>query len=395
MAILCAPIRSIDRTCTDHFPPNNPNLTHPFSNNRFILAHLDRLRYLDYALVDTNEAVQAREQYQDELEELKEVKAIEDAALAREAEHQKYMSMLKDANVILLETLLADMFKEDTEMSKIEVLPGLRNIIEDYMEKAKTAAEDVKLVLLEKHGGLSKEIDLFRQKYGKLQVEAQEASIRAVETYRRNAKQLLKQASSANSGGPASDNEHTAAGLQLLHDAETLAEKLHHELMNIESDLVESSQDLISSMEGSIESIGAEARDVATEHFRAVEVLENNFFESVSQLAVTLLERMATEDGEDDDFLTDECRAILNDRDALNNAINGSHDIHIGKLLAQEDVMREQSLAKIADAIKHAKDDEWTRNRARVAEVIHIKEKHLADIAKVRDDLNRVDDDFY
>jgi hypothetical protein len=383
---------------------------------------LERLQYLDYALVDSNEAVQAREQYQDELEELKEVKAIEDAALAREAEHQKYLSMLRDANVILLEvsiivhelwalargiatttdtthvdsqTLLTDMFKEDTEMSKIEVLPGLRSIIEDYMEKAKTAAEDVKLVLLEKHGSLTKEVDVFKQKYGKLQVEAQDASIRAIEAYRRSAKQLLKQASASNSGGPAADSESTAAGLQLLHDAEALAEKLHHDLMNIESDLVEAAQELITSMEASIEGVGTEARDVATEHFRAVEVLENNFFESVSQLAVTLLERMATEDGEEDDFLTDECRAILNDRDALNNAINGSHDIHIGKLLAQEDVMREQSLAAVAEVLRRAKDDEWRRNRARVAEVLHIKETHLGDIARVRDELNRVDEDFY
>lgn len=285
------------------------------------------------------------------------------------------------------------MFKEDTEMNKIEVLPGLRNIIEDYMEKAKTAAEDVKLVLLDKHTSLSKEVDSFRAKYEKLQAEAQDASIRAIEAYRRSAKQLLKRASASGSG-PTSDSEGIAAGLQLLQDAEVAAEKLHHELMNIESDLVEAAQELIVAMEGSIEAIGAEGRDVATEHFRAVEVLENNFFESVSQLAVTLLERLATEDGEDDDFLSDECRAILNDRDALNNAINGSHDIHIGKLLAQEDVLREQSLAKVAELLRRAKDDEWRRNRARVAEVLHIKDKHLADVARVRDDLSRVDEDF-
>lgn len=64
---------------------------------------MEKLQYLDYALVDENETVQAREQYQDELEELREVKAIEDAALAREAEQQKYLNMLRDANVIILE----------------------------------------------------------------------------------------------------------------------------------------------------------------------------------------------------------------------------------------------------------------------------------------------------
>ncbi|GAB9464796.1 hypothetical protein Gpo141_00002222 [Globisporangium polare] len=357
----------------------------------FLLAHLDKLQYLDYALVDSNEAIQAREQYQDELEEMKEVKAIEDAALAREAEQIKYLAMLKDANVITLETLLTDMFKEDTEMNKIEVLPGLRNIIDDYNEKAKAATEDVKVVLMEKHTTLSKEVDQFKAKYEKVQLEAQESSIQAIEGHRRVAKQLLKQAGVAQT----SENEGSGAGQQFLNEAKASTEKLHSELMNLESDLVETTQELIASMEVSIEAVGAEAREIATEHFRTVEVLENNFFENVSQLAVTLLERMASEDGEEDDFLTDECRAILNDRDALNNAINGSHDIHIGKLLAQEDVMREQSLAKIADVIKSAKDREWARNRARIAEVLNIKEKHLSEISKVRDELNRVDDEFY
>ncbi|RHY29957.1 hypothetical protein DYB32_004744 [Aphanomyces invadans] len=69
----------------------------------FVLAHLDKLKYLDYSLVDMAEVVQAREQYQDELEEMKEVKAIEDAALARELEYKQYNVMLKEANVNLLE----------------------------------------------------------------------------------------------------------------------------------------------------------------------------------------------------------------------------------------------------------------------------------------------------
>ncbi|TYZ65515.1 hypothetical protein PybrP1_008974 [[Pythium] brassicae (nom. inval.)] len=358
----------------------------------FLLAHLDRLQYLDYALVDSNEAVQAREQYQDELEEMKEVKAIEDAALAREAEQLKYFAVLKDANVIILETLLSDMFKEDTEMNKIEVLPGLRNLIDDYSEKARVVTEDVKVVLLGKHSAMAKEVDAFAAKYEKVQLEAQESSIAAVESHRRVSKQLLKQASAAQAGD---SNETSAAGQQLLGEAKASAEKLHCELMILESDLVETAQELTASMEVAIEAIGVEAREIVTEHFRTVEVLENGFFDNVSQLAVTLLERMASEDGDDDDFLTDECRVILNDRDALNNAINGSHDIHIGKLLAQEDVMREQSLAKIAAVIKRAKDREWTRNRSRIAEIITIKEKHLGEISKVRDELSRVDDEFY
>ncbi|KAF0682463.1 Aste57867_25415 [Aphanomyces stellatus] len=352
----------------------------------FVLAHLDKLKYLDYSLVDAVEAVQAREQYQDELEEMKEVKAIEDAALAREEENKKYNVVLREANIITLETLLADMFKEDTEISKIEVLPGLRNLIDDFTEKVKTATEDIKLVLLEKHALIQHECESFASQYKKENATSQAVSIAACERYKHVAKHLFKQVGGEGGGD---------ATALVMAEASAACDALNTELMGHESTLVEFAAEAIAILDVRIEAVGNESRGIATEHFRNVEQLENNFFDAVTQLAANLLERLATEDGEDDDFLSDECRAILNDRDALNNAINGSHDIHIGKLLAQEDLMREQNVAKIHDIIKTTKDDEWSRNRWRVAEIINMKEKHMAEIMALRDELNRPDDDFY
>ncbi|KAF0751955.1 hypothetical protein AaE_006205, partial [Aphanomyces astaci] len=240
----------------------------------------------------------------------------------------------------------------------------LRNLIDDFTEKVKTATEDIKVILLEKHAAIQRECDGFALEYAKEKDVAQKKSIAQCEK-------------SSHDGGRAACIE------------------LNTELMGIESSLVEFAHDAISTLDVRIEAVGNESRGIATEHFRNVEQLENNFFDGVTQLAANLLERLATEDGEDDDFLSDECRAILNDRDALNNAINGSHDIHIGKLLAQEDLMREQNVAKIHDIIKTTKDGEWARNRKRVAEIINMKEKHLAEILALRDELNRNDDDFY
>ncbi|CAK4081289.1 unnamed protein product [Aphanomyces euteiches] len=351
----------------------------------FVLAHLEKLKYLDYSLVDAAEVIQAKEQYQDELEEMKEVKAIEDAALAREDENRKYNMILRDANIIILETLLADMFKEDTEISKIEVLPGLRNLIDDYTEKVKTATEDIKLVLLDKHAMIQKECATYKAQYDKENAATQKMSIAACERYRQIAKQLFKQTSSGAEGDIT----------RVMAEAQAACNALNTELMGYESSLVEFAQEATTTLDVRIEAVGNESRGIATEHFRNVEQMENNFFDAVTQLASNLLERLATEDGEDDDFLSDECRAILNDRDALNNAINGSHDIHIGKLLAQEDLMREQNVAKIHDIIKTTKADEWSRNRKRVAEIINMKEKHTAEILALRDELNRPEDDFY
>ena len=82
-------------------------------------------------------------------------------------------------------------------------------------------------------------------------------------------------------------------------------------------------------------------------------------------------------------------------RDGLTNAISGGHDIHIGKLLAQEDLKRQQSSAKITNLVKSVKEDEWLRNRGRIAEIITLREKNKKTIDELKDDMTRVEEEFY
>lgn len=72
----------------------------------YVLAHLEKLQYLDYILIEDNEISQARDQYMDELEEMREVKAIDEAARAKEVEEQTYYVLLREANITILEVQL-------------------------------------------------------------------------------------------------------------------------------------------------------------------------------------------------------------------------------------------------------------------------------------------------
>ena len=77
------------------------------------------------------------------------------------------------------------------------------------------------------------------------------------------------------------------------------------------------------------------------------------------------------------------------------NAITGAHDIHIGKLLAQEDLKREQGTAKMTKLIQTSKDFEWQRNRTRISEIIHLREKNKDEIGELTELLARPDEDYY
>mmetsp|Transcript_13763 Transcript_13763/g.29764 ORF Transcript_13763/g.29764 Transcript_13763/m.29764 type:complete len:277 (-) Transcript_13763:1483-2313(-) len=63
----------------------------------YVLAYLDCLKYLDYALVEKNEIISAREQYQDELLEAHERDLLEEANEKTIIQHQEYLAKLKNA----------------------------------------------------------------------------------------------------------------------------------------------------------------------------------------------------------------------------------------------------------------------------------------------------------
>lgn len=362
----------------------------------FVLAHLDKLKYLDYTLLDEQEVTQAREQYQDELEEYKEKKILDAATKKREVEMRNHMALLKQANIYIIDNLFHDMFKEDSEIGKVAILPGLQNLKEDYNEKVTLCTDAVKTSLLENHGVMLGHISAFETLYENHNRFAQTKSIEASERYRKFVKRVFQRMKQLGQDHESSSSAHASTVTEILDEARVDCEKLHDQLLDIEMNLVDKSQQSQNELEKQLSGIESSFREGSTEHFRNVEELENGFYEAVSQLCANLMERISTaEDGEEDEFFSEECRALLSDRDALTNAISGSHDIHIGKLLAQEDAIREQASVMYQQILNDIKEKEWKRNRSRVAEIIHLKEKNLLEIQELCDELNRTEENYY
>ncbi|KAJ3071430.1 Dynein regulatory complex subunit 3 [Quaeritorhiza haematococci] len=65
----------------------------------------------------------------------------------------------------------------------------------------------------------------------------------------------------------------------------------------------------------------------------------------------------------------------MSDKDALVNAVNGSHDFRLGKLDHQEDTLLTGVQRDLAVVIQRIHDDEVERNRKRVAEIIAYLDK--------------------
>ena len=107
----------------------------------YVLAYLNNLTYLDYAMVMKSEIVAAREQYQDELLDVEEKEALEEEKATREAAAARQTAKLQAANLAVVETIFDDMFKEDTEMAKLKYLAGINDIVANFQSEVESASD--------------------------------------------------------------------------------------------------------------------------------------------------------------------------------------------------------------------------------------------------------------
>lgn len=71
-----------------------------------------------------------------------------------------------------------------------------------------------------------------------------------------------------------------------------------------------------------------------------------------------------------------ELLALLVDKDTLQNAIVTSHDNHLGKILKLEETITEAESEMDDNMIAKVREDEYHRNRFRVAEIFDLVEKY-------------------
>ena len=104
-----------------------------------------------------------------------------------------------------------------------------------------------------------------------------------------------------------------------------------------------------------------------TAFFTSMRELENAYFEGASAAALALLEQYAN--GEVSVEGNEVGQALLADKDALMNSVQGSHDAHTSRLDALEDRLVSQEVKAFDKLVADNKSWEYKRNRDRVAEI--------------------------
>ena len=115
-----------------------------------VLAYTDNLQYLDYAMIDKNERLAAKERYQDDLLDLKERESAMDEELGRDQATLEYVTKLRSASILFAHTIFDDIFLNDQEFNRLKCLPGVRNHVDEFSVGFKKMSEEYIRISLER-----------------------------------------------------------------------------------------------------------------------------------------------------------------------------------------------------------------------------------------------------
>jgi len=339
----------------------------------YILSHIKNLKYLDYRLVNKDQVTSAREQYQDEMLELEEKEEQEEAKEKADGEKRVHNALMAEANMPGVEDLFETMLKDDPEFSKLRYIPSkdhpqLTEGIGEFRDKFAQFTEEFKTVMLEQHDKKTKERKAWDTvKDAALHSKDSEAQalIIAFDKLKKHTFRSLH------------EDGNAEGALKDLHDKNA---ELHDKLMEFEMQIVDVVADLVQEFDRNYSEIVDGNKSHVSGYFTQIRELEDAYFESTTANAMALLEKFAS--GEIEEIVSDEARAVLQDKDTLLNAIQASHDAHTTKIDGLEDKLGNGEVKRLNDLIAGIRQWESKRNRDRVAEIFALYNRNKDDVAR-------------
>ena len=363
----------------------------------YVLGFIPQLDYLDFVMVGEEERVRAIDTFQDELMILQEKEVIEKTTKDREAAQKAESALLKAANLSVVQNLFEDMLEEDSELSKLRMIAGVNERLEDYQDKVNEACDEFRLVGLEQHQLRIQECTMFENTVKKSRDAAAAKARKLVEDFNsEKAKTVVEVMSTV---ARIAEEDSKFSGMEDLHHAQKMlrdmlasVDGLADELIGIEVKQLEMQDKMLNEFESRYGEIKNRNLELQNECFRKVEDYETEYSNKLGELCNGLAEKLANGELE---YFTEEARELIGNKEVLDTAIQGSNDIHIGKLLAREDETRAEEMSIFKNTLAGYKSEKLEKSRARLAEIKTLQAELKMDINQtIREVRERAEDEF-
>jgi Leucine-rich repeat (LRR) protein len=330
-----------------------------------VLAYVDALSYLDYALVDPTEISNAKEQYHDELLDIEEKESVIEEKTSRDKLMSDYLASLDEAGIIFAHVLFDDMFSEDPDLEKLKHLPGTKELIEVFRLSFKTLSDEFIKNAMDKYEKKKRECSEFERAIKQMRAKDDSESIQLIDNFNKSKKNILNE---IRLDQMQQSQQYEQRKHQLIHSLQLELNRVGDELLSIEIRQVEKFEVLIDEYDSRMNELKNQCLELQQYFFRNIEELEDKFSNNVRSVTTDLIDRLTKEELAED-YLDDEAMALVVDKDTCMQTLSGSHDMHIGKILKREDEARATETKKYQELIMKYTTNEKARNRDRILQI--------------------------
>ncbi len=336
-----------------------------------VLAFLKHIKYLDYALVVADEVVEANEHHQDRLLELHETENMDATIADRKKANDAIVENLRSANLLGCSTVLTDMFKEDTEMPKLILLPGINLLKEEFTEKFNNLFANLKTIGLQSHLEMTTEHEDIVNTIEEAKRKKHEQSVAIIDAFNKKKKRIFRELT---------DADDARSVVSQLEGLKVDLDNMNEQLMELEMELVEQMQDIIDAFDTNYNKLATAMKGRFQDFFQAFRDIHTAFAETITNLVHELYEKFASDALSG---LDEEAEALFADKEVLSGLASTSSELQVAKLDVRETEVLKHHKESTDNVLHQLSKDENGRNRSRVAEIHQLVERFRKEIQTV------------
>lgn len=180
----------------------------------YVMAYVDTIKYLDYALIDPVLREKAKNDCHDELVDIMEKESVIAEKAVRDGAMEQYLQKLDEACILFAHTIFDYLFAEDADVEKLKHLPGIKEQIELFRASFKNVSEDYIRNTLEKYEKKKQEINDFNRAVKAVRQRDDEDSTRLIDGFNKSKKAYADPVTSAHSNYSQTDCQRIVKLLQ-------------------------------------------------------------------------------------------------------------------------------------------------------------------------------------
>ncbi|CAD7945054.1 unnamed protein product [Amoebophrya sp. A120] len=333
------------------------------SYQQHVLAYLQHLVYLDYMLIDKKQVAQIQESYQlDELTELKEQEVEEGIREKALAEKKVQEDKLRHSFLDTTNNIYDDLFGEIPE--HVQALNCLAGLKEEYREKLGELLKTLYAQVQEKNEDRLKRVDVFNKQIEQTYLNSEAESAGLFKKFLSDKKKQILVVKEQTVGGILTDE-----AAEILRNLQANLEKVDHDLMDVEIELLTTVDDHVLAFESQMGELIKIMANAGKEFYQFLEECTTTFKNDLLLGASTEIEAVASqpeilEHGDDA-----RRQQLLSDREGMTQALANFSDSQLLAVQTKDDQMQAQMSGWMTSFFDAKQKQLIQRNRTRVLEI--------------------------